>query len=85
MSFQYFYNLTILLFQTYSPNLVLLDLSNVSTVATSHGVLHVEKLQQGCQKLKVLRITNSHITLSTATLQEQVCFMLFFFKYKIWI
>lgn len=58
--------------QTHCPNLVLLDLSNVTTQATSHGILHIEKLQQGCPKLKVLRITNSHITLSTATLQEMV-------------
>ncbi|XP_035785332.1 F-box/LRR-repeat protein 6-like [Anopheles albimanus] len=57
---------------TYCPNLVLLDLSNVSTIAISHGILHIEQLQQGCQKLKILRITNSHINLSTATLQEQM-------------
>lgn len=54
------------------PNLLLLDLSNVVTVAVSHGILHVEKLQEGCQKLKVLRIANSHIQLSPATLQEQM-------------
>ncbi|ALC41483.1 fbl6, partial [Drosophila busckii] len=52
------------------PNLTLLDLSNVTTYATSHGVLHIEKLQHGCQMLKVLRVTNSHITPSTATMQE---------------
>ncbi|XP_075168295.1 F-box and leucine-rich repeat protein 6 [Haematobia irritans] len=57
---------------THCPNLVLLDLSNVTTQATSHGILHVEKLQQGCPKLKVLRITNSHITLSTASMQEMM-------------
>uniref|UniRef100_A0A182QIU2 F-box domain-containing protein n=1 Tax=Anopheles farauti TaxID=69004 RepID=A0A182QIU2_9DIPT len=57
---------------THCPNLVLLDLSNVSTVAISHGILHIEQLQHGCQKLKVLRITNSHINLSTASLQEQM-------------
>jgi F-box/leucine-rich repeat protein 6 len=57
---------------THCPNLTLLDLSNVKTVAVSHGMLHVEKLQQGCQKLKVLRIANSHVQLSNATLQEQM-------------
>ncbi|XP_058065963.1 F-box/LRR-repeat protein 6 [Anopheles bellator] len=57
---------------THCPNLVLLDMSNVSTVAISHGILHIEQLQHGCQKLKVLRITNSHINLSMATLQEQM-------------
>ncbi|XP_023037777.1 F-box/LRR-repeat protein 6 [Drosophila willistoni] len=55
---------------THCPNLMLLDLSNVTTQATSHGVLHIEKLQHGCQKLKVLRVTNSHITPSTASMQE---------------
>ncbi|CAD7077383.1 unnamed protein product [Hermetia illucens] len=57
---------------TYCPNLMLLDLSNVRTIAVSHAVLHVEMLQQGCQKLKILRITNSHMTLSSASLQEQM-------------
>uniref|UniRef100_A0A182PID2 F-box domain-containing protein n=1 Tax=Anopheles epiroticus TaxID=199890 RepID=A0A182PID2_9DIPT len=57
---------------THCPNLLLLDLSNVNTIAISHGVLHIEQLQHGCQKLKVLRITNSHINLSTASLQEQM-------------
>ena len=57
---------------TFSPNLVLLDLSNVKTVAVSHGMLNVEKLQEGCQKLKILRIANSHIQLSNASLQEQM-------------
>lgn len=54
------------------PNLTLLDLSNVKTVAVSHGMLYVEKLQEGCQKLKILRIANSHVQLSNATLQEQM-------------
>ncbi|XP_031640713.1 F-box/LRR-repeat protein 6 isoform X2 [Contarinia nasturtii] len=57
---------------THCPNLSLLDLSNVSTVAASHGVLHIEKLQEGCSHLKVLRITNSQISLSAATLVEQM-------------
>ena len=53
-------------------NLLFLDLSNVTTQATSHGVLNVEKLQSSCQKLRVLRVTNSHITMATASLQEKV-------------
>lgn len=57
---------------TQCPNLSLLDLSNVTTIAISHGILNIEQLQHGCQMLKVLRITNSHINLSTATLQEQM-------------
>ncbi|XP_034479586.1 F-box/LRR-repeat protein 6 [Drosophila innubila] len=55
---------------THCPNLTLLDLSNVTTQATSHGVLYIEKLQHGCQNLRVLRVTNSHITPSTAGMQE---------------
>lgn len=54
------------------PNLIMLDLSNVKTIAVSHGMLHVEKLQEGCQKLKILRIANSHVQLSNASLQEQM-------------
>lgn len=57
---------------THCPNLTMLDLSNVKTVAVSHGMLHVEKLQEGCQKLKILRIANSHIQLSSVSLQEQM-------------
>ncbi|XP_055612037.1 F-box/LRR-repeat protein 6 [Uranotaenia lowii] len=57
---------------TQCPNLQLLDLSNVTTVAISHGILNIEQLQHGCQQLKVLRITNSHINFNTATLQEQM-------------
>lgn len=36
----------------------------MTTVAASHGILHIEQLQEGCPNLKVLRITNSQITLS---------------------
>jgi F-box/leucine-rich repeat protein 6 len=57
---------------THCPNLILLDLSNVKTIAVSHGMLHIEKLQEGCQKLKVLRLANSHVQLSSASLQEQM-------------
>lgn len=58
--------------QSHCPNLALLDLSNITTMAVSHAVLPLEKLQTGCPKLKVFRITNAQITLGTATLQEQV-------------
>ncbi|GAB0097010.1 uncharacterized protein DMENIID0001_126000 [Sergentomyia squamirostris] len=57
---------------TYCPNLVLLDLSNICTLSMSHAILHIEKLQHGCPKLKVLRITNAQITLSQINLQEQM-------------
>jgi hypothetical protein len=61
------------LFQTHCPNLQVLDLSNLRTVAHTTALLHIEKLQEGCQKLRILRITNSQIALSAATLKEQVC------------
>uniref|UniRef100_A0A1B0D7N0 Uncharacterized protein n=1 Tax=Phlebotomus papatasi TaxID=29031 RepID=A0A1B0D7N0_PHLPP len=57
---------------THCPNLVLLDFSNICTLAMSHAILHIEKLQHGCPKLKVLRITNAQITLSQISLQEQM-------------
>lgn len=48
-----------------------MDLSNVRTL-TATGNIHIEKLQQGCQKLKVFRITNSHVSLANVPLKEQV-------------
>ncbi|PNF25407.1 F-box/LRR-repeat protein 6 [Cryptotermes secundus] len=57
---------------THCPNLQVLDLSNLRTVAHTTAPLHIEKLQEGCHKLRILRITNSQIALSTATLKEQV-------------
>ncbi|KAL1131726.1 hypothetical protein AAG570_011339 [Ranatra chinensis] len=56
---------------TYCPNLQVLDLSNVKTVSHTTAYLHVEKLQQGCPKLRVLRMTNSELALSTVSLKEQ--------------
>ncbi|KAJ8985593.1 hypothetical protein NQ317_015084 [Molorchus minor] len=58
--------------QTNCPNLQLLDLSNIRTFAHNMSLLHVEKLQIGCPKLRVLRITNSQIWMAPASLTEQV-------------
>ncbi|XP_067006758.1 F-box/LRR-repeat protein 6 [Anabrus simplex] len=52
------------------PNMEVLDISNMRT--HSPPALHIEKLQEGCQKLRVLRITNSNVSLAPATLNEQV-------------
>ncbi|KAG5896474.1 hypothetical protein JTB14_005855 [Gonioctena quinquepunctata] len=57
---------------TNCPNLQLLDLSNIRTFAHNMSLLHIEKLQIGCPKLRVLRITNSQIWLAAASLTEQV-------------
>ncbi|EEZ97209.2 F-box/LRR-repeat protein 6 isoform X2 [Tribolium castaneum] len=54
------------------PNLQLLDISNIRTFAHNSALLHVEKLQIGCPKLRVLRITNSQIWLAPASLTDQV-------------
>ncbi|XP_017783584.1 PREDICTED: F-box/LRR-repeat protein 6 [Nicrophorus vespilloides] len=53
-------------------NLELLDISNIRTFAHNTALLHVEKLQTGCTKLRVLRITNSQIWLAPASLSDQV-------------
>ncbi|KAB0790656.1 hypothetical protein PPYR_14909 [Photinus pyralis] len=57
---------------SHCPNLQLLDLSNIRTFAQNTALLHVEKLQVGCPKLRVLRITNSQIWLASASLSHQV-------------
>lgn len=54
------------------PNLQLLDISNIKTFAHNTALLHVEKFQIGCPKLRVLRITNSQIWLAPATITDQV-------------
>ncbi|CAG9772902.1 unnamed protein product [Ceutorhynchus assimilis] len=54
------------------PNLQLLDISNIKTFAHNTALLHVEKLQTGCPKMRVLRITNSQIWLAPVALSEQV-------------
>ncbi|KAL1506211.1 hypothetical protein ABEB36_005612 [Hypothenemus hampei] len=57
---------------SHCPNLQLLDISNIKTFAHNTALLHVEKLQIGCPKMRVLRITNSQIWLAPVTLTEQV-------------
>jgi F-box/leucine-rich repeat protein 6 len=57
---------------TNCPNLQLLDISNIRTFAHNSALLHVEKVQIGCPKLRVLRITNSQIWLAPASLTDQV-------------
>ncbi|KAI4460277.1 f-box/tpr repeat protein pof3 [Holotrichia oblita] len=54
------------------PNLQLLDISNIRTFAHNTALLHIEKIQSGCPKLRVLRITNSQIWLAPATVAEQI-------------
>ncbi|XP_075226696.1 F-box and leucine-rich repeat protein 6 [Lycorma delicatula] len=56
---------------THCPSLQVLDMSNVRTVSQSAGTLHIEKLQEGCPLLRVLRITNSQLALASTSLKEQ--------------
>jgi F-box/leucine-rich repeat protein 6 len=39
---------------------------------TATGHIHIEKLQEGCQKLKILRITNSQVSLTPVPLKDQM-------------
>lgn len=59
-------------FQGSCPNLEVLDMSSVRTVAHATAQIHIEKLQEGCTKLRVLRITNSQFALAPVTIKEQV-------------
>uniref|UniRef100_A0A1B6CKE6 F-box domain-containing protein n=1 Tax=Clastoptera arizonana TaxID=38151 RepID=A0A1B6CKE6_9HEMI len=56
---------------SHCPNLEVLDLANVRTVAQTTAYLHIENLQAGCSSLRVLRITNSQLALSPIPLKEQ--------------
>ncbi|XP_047103964.1 F-box/LRR-repeat protein 6 isoform X3 [Schistocerca piceifrons] len=58
------------LHQTSCPNLELLDISFLQMHSTA--LINLEKFQSGCQKLKVLRVTNSNIALSPVPLNIQV-------------
>lgn len=49
----------------------MLDLSNVRTL-TATGHLHIEKVQEGCRNLRILRITNSQVSLQPLSLKEQM-------------
>lgn len=60
--------------KAHCPNLQLLDLSNIKTHAYNGSLLQVEKLQEGCPKIRVLRVTNSQILLAPTSLSDQVCY-----------
>lgn len=60
----------IIALSTSCPNLELLDISFIQMTCTAH--INLEKFQSGCQKLKVLRVTNSNIALSPVPLKTQV-------------
>ena len=49
----------------------MLDLSNVRTATRDTVCINIEQLQQGCTKLRVLRLTNSLIRLTATPMKEQ--------------
>lgn len=49
----------------------MLDLSNLRTATRDTVCINIEQLQQGCPKLRVLRLTNSLIRLSATPLKDQ--------------
>ena len=49
----------------------MLDLSNVRTATRDTVCINIEQLQQGCTKLRVLRLTNSLIRLSPTPMKDQ--------------
>ncbi|XP_060877435.1 F-box/LRR-repeat protein 6 [Metopolophium dirhodum] len=55
---------------THCPNLQSLDLTKVRMVGNT-GNLHIERLQEGCPKLRVLRMSTSQLCLSNVPLNEQ--------------
>ncbi len=59
-------------YQEFCPNLEVLDLSNVTSPRRDSIIIDIEHLQQGCQKLKILRLTNSDFVLSETSLKDQV-------------
>ena len=48
-----------------------LDLSNLRTTTRDTVCINIEQLQQGCPKLRVLRLTNSLVRLSPTPLKDQ--------------
>ncbi|CAL4089479.1 unnamed protein product, partial [Meganyctiphanes norvegica] len=58
-------------FSEHCSNLEHLDLSNVVTVGRDPITINLEQLQTGCNKLRVLRLTNSNVKLLPTSMQEQ--------------
>ena len=57
------------------PNLELLDLSNTRTAicrGNASGIVSIEELQNGCSKLRILRLANSWLTFNDAPVEEDV-------------
>ncbi|GLH10795.1 Uncharacterized protein GBIM_15685, partial [Gryllus bimaculatus] len=52
------------------PNLEVFDISNMCSYSTAP--LPIERFQNGCQKLRVLRFSNSNLCLAQTSLKEQV-------------
>lgn len=58
-------------FAEHCPNIEHLDLSNVVTVGRDPITINLEQLQAGCNKIRVLRFTNTNVKLLATSMQEQ--------------
>ncbi|XP_043203832.1 F-box/LRR-repeat protein 6-like [Amphibalanus amphitrite] len=54
------------------PNLEVLDLSNITNAIRDIVPVRVERLQEGCPRLRVLRWTNTELRLADTPLKEQM-------------
>lgn len=57
-----------------------MDISNIKTYAHNTALLHIEKIQIGCPKLRILRLTNSQIWLAPASITDQVIYCVKFIE-----
>lgn len=57
---------------THSKNLLELDISNITTTSRDTILIHVEKFQKGCPKLRVFNANHTMIGLSETPIKEQI-------------
>ena len=57
---------------SHSCNLEELDISNITTTSRDTILLHVEKFQKGCPKLRILNANHTMISLSETPMKEQI-------------
>ncbi len=58
--------------QTHSSNLEELDISNITTTSRDTILINIEKMQRGCQKLRMLNANHTMLSLSDTPIKEQV-------------
>ncbi len=55
-----------------SANLEELDISNITTTSRDTILIHIEKFQKGCRKLRVLNANHTMISLQETPIKEQI-------------